>query len=254
MDANVLTPTMEDYLEAILTVKEKKGIARVKDIGKAMGVKNPTVTSMLTTLRETGLVTHEKYEHVDFTDEGLGVAREIKRRHEVLTGFLHNILGVKFPQAEEDACKMEHNLSADTFERLVDFMEFVEICPRHGPSWLQGFETYRTEGRSAPHCLEAMKAFREELTCKIREMASGEEPRTGPIPLTDLPVHAKGRITKVGGAGPLKRRLLAMGVAPDSVVQVERVAPLGDPVEIKLRGYHLSLRREEASQILVEEV
>ena len=52
----------------------------------------------------------------------------------------------------------------------------------------------------------------------------------------------------------LMRRMVDMGVVPGSVVEVERVAPLGDPIEVLVRGYHLSLRREEASAVEVEEV
>ena len=64
----------------------------------------------------------------------------------------------------------------------------------------------------------------------------------------------KGRITKVGGSGAIRRRILDMGVVPSTEVTVERVAPLGDPVEIKVKGYHLSLRKEEAAHVYVEVV
>lgn len=64
----------------------------------------------------------------------------------------------------------------------------------------------------------------------------------------------KGRIVKVGGSGAIRRRLLDMGVVAGSEVEVTRVAPLGDPVEIKVRGYDLALRKEEAANIQVEVV
>lgn len=59
-------------------------------------------------------------------------------------------------------------------------------------------------------------------------------------------------IREVNGVGPLRRRLLEMGVLPGTAFRVERVAPLGDPIEIRVRGYALSLRRAEAAHILVE--
>ena len=62
----------------------------------------------------------------------------------------------------------------------------------------------------------------------------------------------RGRILKVGGSGAIRRRLLDMGVVVDSEVEVTRVAPLGDPVEIKVRGYDLALRKEEAADIQVD--
>jgi Fe2+ transport system protein FeoA len=70
--------------------------------------------------------------------------------------------------------------------------------------------------------------------------------------LSELKPKEKGTIVKVGGDGPVRRRILDMGVVPGTEVEVVRVAPLGDPVEFLIRGYHLSLRKEEAREILVE--
>jgi ferrous iron transport protein A len=62
----------------------------------------------------------------------------------------------------------------------------------------------------------------------------------------------KGRITKMGAIGPLKRRLMDMGVLVGEVVKVEKVAPLGDPIEVTIKNYHLSLRKKEAEGIEME--
>lgn len=70
--------------------------------------------------------------------------------------------------------------------------------------------------------------------------------------LSQMRRKEKGKITKVEGSGAVHRRILDMGVVPSTEVTVERVAPLGDPIEIKVKGYHLSLRREEAAQVYVE--
>ena len=74
------------------------------------------------------------------------------------------------------------------------------------------------------------------------------------VPLSELKPKERGTIVKVGGGGPVHRRILDMGVVPGTEVEVVRVAPLGDPVELLIRGYHLSLRKEEAREILVEKV
>lgn len=71
-------------------------------------------------------------------------------------------------------------------------------------------------------------------------------------PLSELQPPEKGRITRVGGRGDIRRRLLDMGVVMGAEVEVERVAPLGDPVQIKVKGYDLALRRGEAAHIQVE--
>jgi len=70
--------------------------------------------------------------------------------------------------------------------------------------------------------------------------------------LKELKPGEKGKITKVSGTGSVRRRILDMGVVAGTEVELERKAPLGDPVEVKIKGYHLSLRKEEAANIFVE--
>ena len=71
--------------------------------------------------------------------------------------------------------------------------------------------------------------------------------------LDKLPVGASGVITAVGGQGALRLRLLDMGLIPHTRVTVRKVAPLGDPMELHVRGYELTLRREDAARITVTE-
>ena len=70
--------------------------------------------------------------------------------------------------------------------------------------------------------------------------------------LSKLAHGTRARITQLGVAGPLRRRLMDMGVLPGQEVVVEKVAPLGDPIEVRIRSYHLSLRKNEAERIAVE--
>ena len=72
--------------------------------------------------------------------------------------------------------------------------------------------------------------------------------------LRDLPVGHSGRVLTVGGEKALRRRLLDMGITPRTLVTVKKAAPLGDPIELLLRGYVLSLRLEDAGKITVEGV
>jgi DtxR family Mn-dependent transcriptional regulator len=152
-----LSSHMEDYLEAICFLKEDKGIARVRDIGRLMGVKNPSVTGALNVLAKDGLILHERYGYVDLTEEGQEIADRIKRRHEMLAKFLSNILNIDSKIADKDACKMEHILSSQTFQKLTKFIEFVESCPdADRPDWLESFDYYFKTGK--------------RRSCKIREM------------------------------------------------------------------------------------
>lgn len=70
--------------------------------------------------------------------------------------------------------------------------------------------------------------------------------------LNELKAGERGTITAVGGEGVLRRRLLDMGLTPKTGVMVRKVAPMGDPIEIRLRGYELTIRLEEAAKIQVE--
>lgn len=70
--------------------------------------------------------------------------------------------------------------------------------------------------------------------------------------LNQLPIGKAAIITNVGGEGALRCRLLDMGLIPKTAVRVEKIAPLGDPIELRVRGYALSLRKEDARNIEVE--
>ncbi|MCD6257960.1 ferrous iron transport protein A [Candidatus Aerophobetes bacterium] len=70
--------------------------------------------------------------------------------------------------------------------------------------------------------------------------------------LNNLKIGQKGKVIRISGNPAIKRRLLDMGIVPNVEVKVEKLAPLGDPIDILVKGYHLTLRKEEASSITVE--
>ena len=72
--------------------------------------------------------------------------------------------------------------------------------------------------------------------------------------LRDLKVGQSGRITKVGTIGALKQRFMDMGITKGVEVKIEKIAPLGDPIEIIIRGYNLSIRKDDAAKIEIEQV
>jgi ferrous iron transport protein A len=74
---------------------------------------------------------------------------------------------------------------------------------------------------------------------------------SGVVSLGSLPAGARARVASIGVAGADKARLMEMGLLVGTPVEIVRFAPLGDPVEIKVRGYHLSLRRHDADKIMV---
>jgi len=174
-----LTSTMEDYVEAIFNLGEEKRNVRVKDIAKRLGVKMPTVSNMLKTLSKRGLIDYEKYEYLELTDKGSDVGREIHRRHHVLRGFLNNILKIDFERADAEACKMEHAISPSTLDSLIDFMEFIQICPRAGSNFLDYFHEYRLHGQEEDKCIERMKEFANGFKGQIKTMEDVGEKNDG---------------------------------------------------------------------------
>ena len=147
-----LTSVMEDYLEAIFDLDREKKVVRVRDIAQRMDVKMPTVSSMLKTLRDRGMVHYEKHEYVELTPGGSKVGKEMNRRHVILKQFLTEILKIKNGIAEKEACQMEHALSAKTLDRLTTFMEFIQSCPQTGKSWLRYFKEFLQNGRKPDEC------------------------------------------------------------------------------------------------------
>ncbi len=74
------------------------------------------------------------------------------------------------------------------------------------------------------------------------------------VTLKDIEPGKSCKVTKVNFKGELHKRIMEMGLTPGTIVEVERYAPLGDPVEFKVKGYHLSLRKDEADKIEVEKI
>ena len=112
----------EDYLEAILMIQNEKGFCRSIDIARHLGVSKPSVSVAMSTLREGGLITTNEDGYMCFTEEGYSIASDIYARHLLLTDFLRGI-GVSEKVAAEDACKIEHDISRETFNCLKTFVE-----------------------------------------------------------------------------------------------------------------------------------
>lgn len=143
---------MEDYLEAIALLKKEKGVARVRDVSRLLKVKTSSVVAALNKLSKFGLIVHERYGYIELTRDGEKLAQNVQERHNTLRRFLNEIMDIDFKIAAEDACKMEHSVSPQTFEKLTKFIEFVESCPEHGrPDWLKSFVYYSKTGKR-PRC------------------------------------------------------------------------------------------------------
>ena len=112
----------EDYLEMILRLNEEKGYARSVDIAAGLSVSKPSVSVAMKNLRESGYIVMDKDSYISLTDKGMEIARNIYDRHKALTEALIRI-GVSPETAQEDACKVEHDISTETYDAIVRQLE-----------------------------------------------------------------------------------------------------------------------------------
>jgi DtxR family Mn-dependent transcriptional regulator len=159
--------SMEDYLEAIAKLGERRKAVRVKQLSERLGVKMPSVTSALKRLSEQELVEHERYGHIKLTAEGDKVARDVIGRHEALTRFFAQALGINRETAEDDACKIEHVISPLSMDRLAKFVEFIEACPLGGTNFPSRYEYYLEHGELPQDCSNRSMKKRNRKSKKI---------------------------------------------------------------------------------------
>ena len=120
-----ISASLEDYLEMIFILHRKGGEVRVTDIASSLKVSKPSVNRAVGALKEAGLLEHEFYGTIALTPEGETRAAQVLRRHRMIRHFLHHTLGVPEEIAEEDACRMEHVISAESFAAIKAY-----VCQR----------------------------------------------------------------------------------------------------------------------------
>lgn len=118
-----ISPSLEDYLEAVMELAGADEGARTTDVATRLGVSKASVNQAMGLLVDRGLISREKYGPVYLTQEGRNAAQAVCRRHRALKSFLVSVLGIDESVAEEDACQIEHVVSKETMASLIDFME-----------------------------------------------------------------------------------------------------------------------------------
>ena len=121
----VIHESAEDYLESILILQEQCGSVRSIDIVNKLGYSKPSVSIAMKKLRESGYISMAADGTITLNDSGMEIASRIYGRHKTITRLFQH-LGVSPEQAAIDACKVEHDLSQETFERICAFVEQFE--------------------------------------------------------------------------------------------------------------------------------
>ena len=128
-----LSSSLQDYLEAILELSEQGSSVRVTDLARKLNLAKASVSQSIDKLTNLDLVEQESYGPIALTARGHEQAVKVRRRHNMLRQFLTEILGVDPAVAEVDACRMEHTISPETMDKLVDFLA-TETAGKGGSS------------------------------------------------------------------------------------------------------------------------
>jgi len=235
-----LSKSLEDYLEVIYIISEKEGVARVKDISEHLGVSTSSVVNAVKNLSENKLAVHEKYGYIKLTDKGKDKAILIYDKHRIISRFFSKFLGVNKEIADKDACELEHSIHPETYQKIIDFFGFLETCPEDEPNFLKNFRVYQEKGSES-----AEKMWNSR--CRKERILNG-------VKLSEIGVGKSSKVIKIKAPMRIRKHLLALGIIRGEYIEVIRKAPLGDPIDYKIKDYHLSLRKNEAECIIVEEI
>ncbi len=118
----MLGESLENYLEAIL-VLEKDGAVRSIDLANHLNVSRPSVNKAVNVLKSKDYIEQEAYGSIKLTEAGREVARKILEKHRSITIFLMEALGLDKEVAEKDACRIEHVISQETYEKIMEYVK-----------------------------------------------------------------------------------------------------------------------------------
>ena len=149
-----LTPSQEHYLRAIWELRSQRGYARLADLARALDVTPATLSVGLRPLEARNLVAHDEHRFLLLTPGGERIAREVHHRFVVLRSFLSDVLRVPKPTAEREACLIEHDVSAATTERLVDFLKLLEEDREVGELFRSRFSAFHRSCGTASPCAD----------------------------------------------------------------------------------------------------
>ena len=113
----------ENYLEVILEIEREAGVVRSVEIARRVGVSRASVSKALGVLRDLGLVEPSYYGAVVLTEAGRARAQRVRRRHDLLSRYLRDVLGVSDETAETDACRIEHVVSDELIEIIAAYLQ-----------------------------------------------------------------------------------------------------------------------------------
>jgi len=215
-------------------------------IATRLKVNNSSVTGALRTLSEKGLVNYAPYDLITLTPSGSEIAKDIIRRHLALKNFFIKILCINEDTAEEAACKMEHEVPKEILDKLILFVDFIQICPRGGDELINGFTRHCEESILTGDCKNCIDICLESLN-KKKEIYSKNILK--PVLLKDMKENELGKISEINTNSSAFQQFMEIGAGRGSIIQVLKKD--NQSVLIKTRGYNLTIRGDEADNIKI---
>jgi DtxR family transcriptional regulator, Mn-dependent transcriptional regulator len=264
MPENTLSASLEDYLEAIYLLTKDKPFVHAGKIAEHLGVGKSSVSWALNQLSQKELVNYARYEVITLTEKGKILAQQVSRRHHGIRSFLTDVLALDEQLAEDNACRMEHVMDPKVLQRMQQFMAFLRACPRTGSQWLQEFGQLCLQGKLQEHCHQCVSQCLEGLTedrsslaptapeAPVKSYITEKCSDSNSFTLSDLTPGAHATIIGIRGRSAFKKRLLEMGLVKGETIRKVKLAPLADPAEYVIKNYHVSLRRDEAADVIIE--
>lgn len=212
------TPRIEEYLESIYKLQQVQHPVSTSRLAEHLKLSPPSVSEMVKKLASKGLVSHTE-KGVCLTEEGNSIAKRVIRRHRLSERLLTDILGLKWDEVHDEACRLEHAISPEIEERIAESLGNPRTCPHGHPIPDKDGKLVKERVRS----------------------------------LSELKASEKGIIVSVFEEDPKMLKYLAsLGLIPDVCVRVEEVAPFGGPLIVCVSGSRYALGREVASKITVK--
>ncbi|MDY6780372.1 MAG: metal-dependent transcriptional regulator, partial [Halobacteria archaeon] len=218
----MLSDVMEDYIKAIYNLQESgDGNVSTSELADYLGVKPPTVTSMVDKLEEKGFVEREKYKGVELTDDGMTVALEVVRHHRLLESFLVEHLDYDWSEVHDEAEVLEHHISEEFEERVAQRLGDPSRDPHGDPIPDSDLEPPDSDRGST---LDEHKEGDEVVVTRVSDRSDD-----------DL------------------RYLSEAGITPETRLEIVEVAPFG-MVTVRHSEGEQSLSEEVASSVHVRAV
>lgn len=212
------TPRIEEYLESIYKLQQEKHPVSTSRLATHLKLSAPSVSGMIKKLASKDLVSHTE-KGVCLTEEGKTLAKKVIRRHRLSERLLTDILGFKWDEVHEEACRLEHAISPEMEDRIAQSLGNPRTCPHGHP-------------------------IPDKNGVLIKENVK---------PLSELKAAQKATIVSVFEEDPKMLQYLAsLGLIPGVCVTVEEVAPFGGPLIVLVSGSRYALGREIASKIKVK--